>query len=81
MDIRFINRRNEIINVSELSIKVIGSSLIGINAEQKIVEIERYESEEKAKEVLKGAAEVVTGNMVGEARGVVIDLRERKEGE
>lgn len=81
MDIRFINRRNEIINVSELSIKVIGSSLIGINAEQKIVEIERYESEEKAKEVLEGVAEVVTGNMVGEARGVVIDLRERKDGE
>lgn len=75
MDIRFINGRDEIINCSELSIKVIGSSLIGINAEQKIVEIERYGSEEEARDVLRGVAELVNGNLVGESRGIVIDLR------
>lgn len=79
MDIRFINGRNEIINASELSIKVMGNWLIGITAEQKIVEIERYEGRERAEEILRGIAEVVSGNMTGENRGIVIDLREGRE--
>lgn len=79
MDIRFINGRNEIINASELSIKAMGEWLIGITAEQKIVEIERYRSRERAEEILRGIAEVVSGNMTGENRGIVIDLREGGE--
>lgn len=79
MDIRFINGRDEIINASELSIKVIGNSLIGINAEQKIVEIERYGSEEEAREVLRGVAELLSGDNVVGLEAVMIDLRSEEE--
>lgn len=75
MDIRFINKKDEIINCSELSIKVMGSSLIGINAEQKIVEIERYESEEKAREILRGIGKYLEEDTAS----IVIDLRSEEE--
>lgn len=75
MDIRFINRKDEIINASELSIKVMGTSLIGINAEQKIVEIERYGSEEEAREVLRNIGKCLERNTAS----LLIDLREEEE--
>lgn len=75
MDIRFINRKDEIINASELSIKVMGNSLIGINAEQKIVEIERYGSEEEAREVLREVVDVLKVDVAN----IVLDLREEEE--
>ena len=75
MDIRFINGRDEIINASELSIKIMGTSLIGINAEQKIVEIERYGSEEKVREVLRSIGKSLENN----AASLLIDLREEEE--
>ena len=53
MDIRIINREGELINVSRLSLKVIGRSLIGINEKQEVVNVETYESEEIARKVLK----------------------------
>lgn len=75
MDIRFVNGRDEIINCSELSIKVMGKSLIGINAEQKIVEIERYEREEDAREVLREVVEVLKADVAN----IVIDLRSEEK--
>lgn len=75
MDIRFINRKDEIINCSELSIKVMGNSLIGINAEQKIVEIERYESEEEAREVLREVVDVLKVDVAN----IVLDLRSEEK--
>lgn len=75
MDIRFINRKDEIINASELSIKVMGNSLIGINAEQKIVEIERYESEEEAREVLREVVDVLKVDVAN----IVLDLRSEEK--
>ena len=75
MDIRFINRKDEIINCSELSIKIMGNSLIGINAEQKIVEIERYESEEEAREVLREVVEVLKADVAN----IVLDLRSEEK--
>ncbi len=74
MDIRFINKENEIINCSRLSIKVIGESLIGIDAEKNVVCVERYESEEKAREILKKAVEIIGKRYIGE--DILIDLRE-----
>lgn len=75
MDIRFINRKDEIINASELSIKAMGTSLIGINAEQKIVEIERYESKEKVREVLRWIGKILETDTAS----IVIDLKEEEE--
>ena len=53
MDIRIINREGELMNVSRLSLKVIGRSLIGIDEARNVVNVETYESEGEAKEVLK----------------------------
>lgn len=78
MDIRFINGRNEIINASKLSIKVMGNFLIGIDAGKNVVEIERYENTERAKEVLEGIASIISGELYQETRGIVIDLREEE---
>ena len=79
MDIRFVNGRDEIINASELSIKVMGNSLIGINAEQKIVEIERYEREEEAREMLRGIAGCLMEATREGRQVVMINLREEEE--
>jgi hypothetical protein len=84
MDIRIINRKDEIMNVSGLSIKVIGKWLVGMTAEAKIVEIEEFRSEEKAREILRGIANVIDGNVSENSRGIVFDLRgieEEEEGE
>ena len=48
MDIRFINKNNEIINASRLSIKVIGDCLIGYNEENDAITIQRYDNNEEA---------------------------------
>lgn len=75
MDIRFINRKDEIINASELSIKVMGNSLIGINAEQKIVEIERYGSEGIVRKRMLQIIEMIKKGVEKQYRGIIIDLR------
>lgn len=72
MDIRFINSKNEIINASRLSIKVIGDCLIGINEKQDTVVIERYGREEEARKSLKVVGQIIY-EKVGE--DIVIDLR------
>lgn len=53
MDIRVINKANEIINVSSLSIKTSGKWLIGIDSGNNIVQIEEYGSEEEAENRLE----------------------------
>lgn len=78
MDIRFVNGRGEIINASELSIKVMGNSIIGINAEQKIMEIERYGSEKEARDELRGVVECLMEASREESQVVMIDLRRSK---
>lgn len=75
MYIIFINKRDEIINVSRLSIKVVKSYLVGIDERGNVVEIEKYKDEEKAREVLRGVSEIVSGKQIREEGGVVIDLR------
>jgi hypothetical protein len=75
MDIRIINSKDEIINVSELSIKVMGKYLVGMTAEAKIVEIEAYGSEEGAREVLREVVEVLKADVAN----IVIDLRSEEK--
>lgn len=53
MDIRIINKKDEIINVTNLSIMCMDKWLVGMNDEGEIVRIEEYESKEEAKENLK----------------------------
>lgn len=72
MDIRFINKKDEIINASRLSIKVMGSHLIGINERQEIIVIEEYENEEKARESMKQIIDGVIKANEEEYEGIVI---------
>ena len=80
MDIRIINRDGELINVSRLSLKVIGRSLIGINEKQEVVNVETYESEEKAREVLKKIVDFIWKKHKEEDHNsIIINLGENKE--
>lgn len=85
MDIRFINSENEIINASRLSIKVINNSLIGIDAEKNVVQIEEYESEEKAREKLSNIVDKIKEmhnwyvGITEQPNAILVDLREERE--
>ncbi len=80
MDIRIINRDGELINVSRLSLKVIGRSLIGIDEENNVVNVESYESEEKAREVLKKIVDLIwIKHKDRESNAIIINLGENKE--
>lgn len=74
MDIRFINKKEEIINASRLSIKVMGSHLIGINERQEIIIIEEYKSEEEAKEEMEKIIEAVKKGTIEEYESIIIEL-------
>lgn len=53
MDIRIINKKDEIINVTNLSIICMDKWLVGMNDKGETIRIEEYESKEEAKENLK----------------------------
>ena len=70
MDIRIINREGELINVSRLSLKVIG---------QEVVNVETYESEEKARKVLKKVIYIIWAkHSECDNNAVIIDLNGRR---
>lgn len=79
MDIRFINSKNEIINASNLSIKVIRSSLVGIDAEKNVVQIEEYGSEEEARRWLEGSARQIWKLTELKYSDIILDLRKEEE--
>ena len=80
MDIRIINRDGELINVSRLSLKVIGRSLIGINEKQEVVNVESYGSEEEAREVLKKIVDFIwIKHKDNNSNAIIINLGENKE--
>lgn len=79
MDIRIINRDGELINVSRLSLKVIGRSLIGIDEEKNVVNVESYESEEEARKVLKKVVYIIWAkHSECDNNAVIIDLNGRR---
>ena len=53
MDIRFINREGNIVNVTNLSILREGMYLIGMNERGNKIVMEKYESEEEAKDKIR----------------------------
>lgn len=80
MDIRIINTEGELINVSRLSLKVIGRSLIGIDEEKNVVNVESYESEEKARKVLRTIVDFIWKKHKEEDHNaIIINLGENKE--
>lgn len=89
MDIRIINREGELMNVSKLSLKVIGRSLIGIDEARNVVNVETYENEEKARKVLKTVVYIIWANhddcdksaVIIDLNGIEIKGDEEKDGE
>lgn len=83
MEIRIINSKGELMNVSRLSLKVSQSSLIGIDEAKNVVNVETFESEEVAKNVLKTIVFAIWGRHAdGDSdKPVIINLNEeyRKE--
>lgn len=80
MDIRIINRDGELINVSRLSIKTIGRNLIGIDEKKNVVNIEVYEGEEEAREVLKKIVDFIwIKHKDNDSNAIIINLGENKE--
>lgn len=53
MDIRVINKNNEIINVTNLSIMAQGKWMVGMNDRGETVRIEEYENKEGAQDALE----------------------------
>lgn len=53
MDIRFINREGNIVNVTNLSILREGMYLIGMNERGNKIVMEKYDNEEEAKEKIR----------------------------
>ena len=80
MEIIFINREEEIVKIGEnVKIEVIGEHLVGMNIEQKIMEIENYGSEEEAKEEMEGIIERMSRELSRErTRTILIDLRKER---
>lgn len=77
MDIRFVNSNNEIINATNLNIKISGVYLIGEDVNGSIKTIESYENEEKAKKILKEIAEIIYKGTTAEQ--ITIDLRKKED--
>ena len=80
MDIRFINREGNIVNVTNLSILREGMYLIGMNERGNKIVMEKYESEEEAKDKIR----IIGNNIIIATRNgeetITIDGR-RKESE
>lgn len=80
MDIRFINREGNIVNVTNLSILREGMYLIGMNERGNKIVMEKYESEEEAKEKIRIIGNnIIIATQNGEET-ITIDGR-RKESE
>lgn len=79
MDIRFVNKRNEIINATNSSIKVSDRYLIGENEEGKSKVIEEYEGREEAEGIIKEIGEQLIRSRGAEE--IIIDLREKEDKE
>ena len=77
MDIRFINREGNIVNLTNLSILREGRYLIGMNERGDKIVAEKYESEEEAKEKIRIIGNnLITATQIGEE---VITIDGRRE--
>ena len=81
MDIRFVNKNDEIINATKLSIKVNNRFLIGESVEGKTTIIEDYETWGEAKDVLRKIGDALLNDKEISQEEIIIDLRKKEKGE
>lgn len=75
MDIRFINREGNIVNLTNLSILREGMYLIGMNERGDKIVMEKYESEEEAKDKIRIIGNnLITATQIGK-EAITIDGR------
>lgn len=79
MDIRFVNKRNEIINATKLSIKVNNRYLIGESVEGKTTIIEDYATWLEASDVLRQIADTLLNEKDLSQEEIIIDLRKKED--
>lgn len=79
MDIRFVNKRNEIINATNLSIKVNDRYLVGETAECKTIIIEIYNNLEESSDVLRQIGKTLMNGENLSAEEIIIDLRKKED--
>lgn len=79
MDIRFVNKRNEIINATNLSIKVNDRYLVGETAECKTIIIEVYNNWEESSDVLRQIADTLLNEKDLSQEEIIIDLRKKED--
>lgn len=79
MDIRFVNKRSEIINATNLSIKVNDRYLVGETAECKTIIIEMYNNWEESSDVLKQIADTLLNEKDLSQEEIIIDLRKKED--
>ena len=72
MEIRVINSNNEIINLSKLSIKRMGKSIVGIDSENNVVQVERYGSDKEAEDIMEHC--FIDRLIVGKAEKSITDM-------
>lgn len=79
MDIRFVNKRDEIINATNLSIKVNDRYLVGESVEGKTTIIEDYTTWLEASDVLRQIADTLLNEKDLSQEEIIIDLRKKEE--
>ena len=82
MDIRVINSKGEMINLTESNIQVSGNWIIGVNANGNVTQVEEYESKEEATERLDGLTERIEFAMMKDCEAFVLrmsDLRPKEK--
>lgn len=81
MEIIFINREREIVKIGDnVKIRAMGKHIIGLAGERDIImDIEEYESEKRAKEVLEKIGEWIKKRVKFGYTAIIIDLKEYEE--
>ena len=79
MYIRFVNKRNEIKNATNLSIKVNDRYLVGETAECKTIIIEVYNNWEESSDVLRQIADTLLHDKDLSQEEIIIDLRKKED--
>lgn len=72
MDIRVINSKNEIINLTNCDIKASGEYLIGINEYGITKQVEKFESKEKAIERLEAMSNLLDNAIKQDIKNLLI---------
>ena len=75
MDIRIINENGEMVNVSQLSLRVMNNVVVAYSTEQNLMTVAVCKDEREA----RGVLELIIGKVKRNVKGsIVVDLREKK---